>query len=57
MSVHHHHEIVQRFGQLWGQLWLLFEGLFPREVEDIFLWDIVVDNCYAVVVTNESSHP
>ena len=56
MSVHHHHQIVQRFGQLGGELGLLFEWLFPCEVEDILLRDIVVDNRYAIVVTDEGSH-
>ena len=57
VSVHHHHDVVQRFGQLWRKLRLLFEWLFPSEVEDIFLRNIVVDYCHAIVITNEGSHP
>ena len=57
VSVHHHNQIVQRLGQLRGQLGLLLEWLLPGEVEDVFLRDKVVDNCYTVVVPNEGSHP
>ena len=57
VSVHHHHELVERPRQLGGQLGLLLKRLLPGEVEDILLRDVVVDYGHAVVVANKSGQP
>ena len=56
MSVHHHDEIVQGPGQLWGQLGRVLEGLLAGEVEDVRPGHVVVDNGHAGVVAHEGGH-
>ena len=56
MSVHHHHQLVKRLGQLRGQLGRVLQGLLAGEVEDILLWNIVVYHGYTVVVADKGGH-
>ena len=51
MSVHHHDQIVQGPGQLWGQ-----PGLLAGKVEDVHPGHVVVDDSYEGVVTHEGGH-
>ena len=44
MSVHHHDQIVQGPGQLWGQPGRVLEGLLAGKVEDVRPGSVVVDD-------------
>ena len=56
MSVHHHDEVVQRLGQLRGQLGAGLQRLLAGEVEDVLPGHVVVDDGHAVVVPHERRH-
>ena len=56
MSVHHHDEVVQRLGQLRGQLGAGLQRLLAGEVEDVLPGHVVVDDGHAVVVAHEGGH-
>lgn len=56
MSVHHHHQIVERLGQLRSQLGRVLQGLLAGEVEDVILGHVVVYHGDTVVVAHECCH-
>ena len=56
MSVHHHHQLVKRLGQVRGQLGRVLQGLLAGEVEDILLGNIVVYHGDTVVVAHKGGH-
>ena len=56
VSVHHHDEVMQRLGQLRGQLGAGLQRLLAGEVEDVLPGHVVVDDGHAVVVAHEGGH-
>ena len=56
MSVHHHHQLVERLGQLRRQLGRVLQRLLAGEVEDVLLGHVVVDHSDTVVVAHKGSH-
>ena len=56
MSVHHHHQLVERLSQLRRQLGCVLQRLLAGEVEDVLLGHVVVDDGHAVVVAHEGGH-
>ena len=56
MSVHHHHQLVKRLGQVRGQLGRVLQRLLAGEVEDILLGNIVVYHGDTVVVAHKGGH-
>ena len=56
MSVHHHHQLVERLGQLRRQLGRVLQRLLASEVEDVLLGHVVVDHSDTVVVAHKGGH-
>ena len=56
MGVHHHHYVVQRLGQIRGQLRRVLQRLLAGEVQYILLRDVVVDHGDTVMVAHEGGH-
>ena len=56
MSVHHHHQLVKRLGQLRRQLGRVLQRLLAAEVEDVLFGHVVVDHSHTIVVAHKGGH-